>query len=412
MNALIKKGSSFKSSIVLPLDKSIAQRAAILNVETNDGIVGGDVISTRLASKNAIANGEEKLYLGNSGTGIRLLTGYLSGLGRKFNLSGDISLSKRPMDRIADPLNELGAKVRLNNGKPPINILPSNLKKEFSYRLPIPSAQLKSSLLLAALNGKTKIEIIEPELSRDHTEKMLKYLECDIKIEYKDSLRRIYLNGEVPIKEKRVFIPGDFSAASFFIALTLLSENSRLLIPEVGINPSRIAFFDVLKEMNADISVENIKEKNNEVYADILVNSSKLRGRAIAKEIVPNLIDEIPILSMLAVFAEGSTFFEGLSELKVKESDRLKAIRSLLTEINAKFETNLDDLTIKGLGNNYSFSNAKFNSFNDHRIAMCGAILSSRSIDDIQINNVDSIETSFPNFFENLSSLGFTIDLS
>ena len=412
MNALISKQSSFNSSITLPLDKSIAQRAAILNMQTNDGVVGDDVLSTRLASKSALTDGEENLYLGNSGTGIRLLTGYLSGSGRKYYLSGDESLSKRPMSRIADPLNDLGAKIILENGKSPIKIFPSKLKKKFSYRLPIPSAQLKSSLLLAALNGDTKIEIIEPELSRDHTERMLEYLECDIRIEYKDKLKRIYLNGEVPIKEKKVFVPGDFSCASFFIALTLLSENSKLFIPDVGINPTRIAFFDVLKQMNAEISIENIKQKNNEEYADILVNSSRLKGITVPKNIVPNLIDEIPILSMLAVFAEGITFFEGISELRVKESDRLMAITRLLAEIGAKFESNTDDLTIHGFGSNYSFSNAKFRSFNDHRIAMCGAILSTRSMSYVMIKDVDNIHTSFPNFFENLSSLGFTIDLS
>ena len=406
----IKTSKNFNGTVTLPLDKSISQRAAILDIPMNSGIVGKDIDVTRSACKKALIEGEENLYLGNSGTGIRLLTGYLSGIGKKYVLKGDESLSNRPMSRISDPLNEFGAKITLYNGKPPIEIMPSELKNSFSYSLPIPSAQLKSSLLFAALNAKKKIEIIEPVLSRDHTERMFSFLGCGIEIDDCNNFRKITLDGSVPFEKKEIFVPGDFSSASFFIALAILSESSAVFIPNVGINPSRIAFIEILKKMNADIVLENIREKNNEQFADIKVCSSKLQGINVPKSLIPNLIDEIPLLSILSAFSVGQTSFEGLAELRFKESDRLKAIISLLKKIQAYFHLKNNNLTILGCGHDHVFSKGNFNSFNDHRIAMCAAILSSRCTQEVTINDITSVETSFPNFFENLANLGFTIE--
>ena len=247
-------------------------------------------------------------------------------------------------------------------------------------------------------------------MSRDHTERMFSFLGCGIEIDDCNNFRKITLDGSVPFEKKEIFVPGDFSSASFFIALAILSETSAVFIPNVGINPSRIAFIEILKKMNADIVLENIREKNNEQFADIKVCSSKLQGINVPKSLIPNLIDEIPLLSILSAFSVGQTSFEGLAELRFKESDRLKAIISLLKKIQAYFHLKNNNLTILGCGHDHVFSKGNFNSFNDHRIAMCAAILSSRCTQEVSINDVTSVETSFPNFFQNLANLGFTIE--
>ena len=231
----VRPAKNFSGQIELPLDKSIAQRAAILHLPINSGVLGEDIISTKKAILESNSSESKKdLFLGNSGTGIRLLTGYLSGTGKSFSLSGDKSLNSRPMARIADPLNSMGANIALTNGKAPIEINPARLKDEFSYAMPVASAQLKSSLLLAALNAHTKIEIIEPTETRNHTELMLSHLGADLRTEQTDEGNVIILDGARGYEKKPIFVPGDFSSASFFIALGLLAPDSELFIPDVG----------------------------------------------------------------------------------------------------------------------------------------------------------------------------------
>ena len=406
----VRPAKNFCGQIELPLDKSIAQRAAILDLPTNSGVLGEDIISTKKAVLGSNSSKNKKdLFLGNSGTGIRLLTGYLSGTGKSFSLSGDKSLNSRPMARIADPLNSMGANIALTNGKAPIEINPARLKDEFSYVMPVASAQLKSSLLLAALNAHTKIEIIEPTETRNHTELMLLHLGADLKTEQTAEGNVIILDGAKGYEKKPIFVPGDFSSASFFIALGLLAPDSELFIPDVGLNATRIAFLELLKEMEAKIEIKNKRIENRELIADLFVFSSQLKLKSVPNYLVPNLIDEIPILSVVAAFSDGQLILDGIGELRVKESNRLDAIQQILNTLGVQYKQHNDSLAITGAGKNFIFDGGSFNSFGDHRIAMCAAISSVRSAGDIHIDDIESIPTSFPNFFSNLEQLGFKL---
>ena len=406
----VRPAKNFCGQIELPLDKSIAQRAAILDLPTNSGVLGEDIISTKKAVLESNSSKNKKdLFLGNSGTGIRLLTGYLSGTGKSFSLSGDKSLNARPMARIADPLNSMGANIVLTNGKAPIEINPARLKDEFSYVMPVASAQLKSSLLLAALNAHTKIKIIEPTETRNHTELMLLHLGADLKTEQTDEGNVIILDGAKGYEKKPIFVPGDFSSASFFIALGLLAPDSELFIPNVGLNSTRIAFLELLKEMEAKIEIKNKRIENRELLADLVVCSSQLNLKSVPNYLVPNLIDEIPILSVVAAFSDGQLKLDGIGELRIKESNRLDAIQKILNTLGVQFEQQNDSLEITGAGKNFTFDGGSFNSFGDHRIAMCAAISSARSTRDVCIDDIESIATSFPNFFSNLEQLGFKL---
>ena len=406
----VRPAKNFSGQIELPLDKSIAQRAAILDLPTNSGVLGEDIISTKKAVLESNSSKNKKdLFLGNSGTGIRLLTGYLSGSGKRFSLSGDKSLNSRPMARVANPLNSMGANISLTNGKAPIEINPARLKDEFSYVMPVASAQLKSSLLLAALNAHTKIEIIEPTETRNHTELMLLHLGADLKTEQTDEGNVIILDGAKGYEKKSIFVPGDFSSASFFIALGLLATDSELFIPNVGLNSTRVAYLDLLKEMEAKIEIKNKRIENRELIADLVVQSSQLKLKSVPNHLVPNLIDEIPILSVVAAFSDGQLKLDGIGELRVKESNRLDAIQGILKTLGVKYSQQNNSLEITGAGQSYVFDGGSFNSFGDHRIAMCAAISSVRSTGDVYIDDIESIATSFPNFFSNLEHLGFKL---
>ena len=405
----VRSAKNFSGQVELPLDKSIAQRAAILNLPTNSGVMGEDIISTKKAVlESNLSENKKDLFLGNSGTGIRLLTGHLSGTGKSFSLSGDKSLNSRPMARIADP-NSMGANISLTNGKAPIEINPARLKDEFSYVMPVASAQLKSSLLLAALNAHTKIEIIEPTETRNHTELMLLHLGADLKTKQTDEGNVIILDGAKGYEKKPIFVPGDFSSASFFIALGLLAPESKLFIPDVGLNSTRIAFLELLNEMEAKIEIRNKRIENRELLADLVVCSSQLKLKSVPNYLVPNLIDEIPILSLVAAFSDGQLKLDGIGELRVKESNRLDAIQEILNTLGVQYEQQNDSLEITGAGKNFTFDGGSFNSFGDHRIAMCAAISSVRSTCDVYIDDIESIATSFPNFFSNLEQLGFKL---
>ena len=406
----VRPAKNFSGQIELPLDKSIAQRAAILDLPTNSGVLGEDIISTKKAVLESNSSKNKKdLFLGNSGTGIRLLTGYLSGSGKRFSLSGDKSLNSRPMARVANPLNSMGANISLTNGKAPVEINPARLKDEFSYVMPVASAQLKSSLLLAALNARTKIKIIEPTETRNHTELMLLHLGADLKTEQADEGKLIILDGSKGYERKSIFVPGDFSSASFFIALGLLAPDSELFIPNVGLNSTRVAYLDLLKEMEAKIEIKNKRIENRELIADLVVQSSQLKLKSVPNHLVPNLIDEIPILSVVAAFSDGQLKLDGIGELRVKESNRLDAIQGILKTLGVKYSQRNNSLEITGAGKSYVFDGGSFNSFGDHRIAMCAAISSVRSTGDVYIDDIESIVTSFPNFFSNLEHLGFKL---
>ena len=385
--------------IELPKDKSIAQRCAVLNLDFDESFIGEDVKNTlEAANKFAQYNEDLTLNLGNSGTGIRLLTGYIAGSGRKCTLIGDKSLSKRPMRRISDPLNNWGAKISLREDKyPPIEIAESKLQSNFVYELEIPSAQIKSCLLLAALSSKTKIEIIENIPSRDHTERLLQ--ECDAEI-FKEG-NKIIFDGTKEITKKFIDVPKDFSSAAYLIAANILT-NKDIPLEGVGVNKTRTAFLNVLEEMGAKIELHNACMISNEPRADITAKfDTNLKGVSISGQSIPNLIDEIPLIAILAMFAEGKTTIRDAKELRYKESDRISLLLDNMKKFNpniglTEFEDGFEIIPSK----NHDSDSVDLETGGDHRIIMSFVIAALVTGKKINFDETESVETSFPGFFE------------
>ena len=381
----------------LPIDKSIAQRCAVLGLGFNKTDIGEDVKST-IAAVEKFNMDNPILDLGNSGTGMRLITGYLAGMGKNCTLIGDSSLSNRPMKRIADPLVAWGATISLrDNSFPPIKIESSALNSDFKYDLKIPSAQIKSCLLLAALASKTKIEIIENTKSRDHTELLLEECEADIK----RFDNKIILDGRKAIKTKFIDIPRDFSSAAYLIAANIISKVDNK-IEQTGLNKTRTAFLEVVQEMGVNIEIQNYSVKSHEPRGDInVLSSSNLKGVDIRGEIIPNIIDELPLLAVLATFAEGKTTVRDARELRYKESDRISLLLKNLRKFNpnigiTEFEDGFEIIPAE-----QSFDGpVEIETGGDHRIAMSFMIASLKSKKNIKFDDMECVETSFPGFFE------------
>ena len=385
--------------IELPKDKSIAQRCAVLNLDFDESFIGEDVKNT-LEAANQFAQYSKNLTLnlGNSGTGIRLLTGYIAGSGKKCTLIGDKSLSNRPMRRISDPLNNWGAKISLREDKyPPIEIAESKLLSNFVYELEIPSAQIKSCLLLAALSSKTKIEIIENIPSRDHTERLLQ--ECDAEI-FREG-NKIIFDGTREITKKFIDVPKDFSSAAYLIAANILT-NKDIPLKGIGVNKTRTAFLNVLEEMGAKIELHNACIISNEPRADITARfDTNLKGVSISGKSIPNLIDEIPLIAILAMFAEGKTTIRDAKELRYKESDRISLLLDNMKKFNpniglTEFEDGFEIIPSK----NHDNDSVDLETGGDHRIIMSFVIAALVTGKKINFDEIESVETSFPGFFE------------
>lgn len=385
--------------IELPKDKSIAQRCAVLNLDFDESFIGEDVKST-LEAANQFAQYSKNLTLnlGNSGTGIRLLTGYIAGSGKKCTLIGDKSLSNRPMRRISDPLNNWGAKISLREDKyPPIEIAESKLLSNFVYELEIPSAQIKSCLLFAALSSKTKIEIIENIPSRDHTERLLQ--ECDADI-FREG-NKIIFDGTREITKKFIDVPKDFSSAAYLIAANILT-NKDTPLKGIGVNKTRTAFLNVLEEMGAKIELHNACIISNEPRADITARfDTNLKGVSISGKSIPNLIDEIPLIAILAMFAEGKTTIRDAKELRYKESDRISLLLDNIKKFNpniglTEFEDGFEIIPSK----NHDNDSVDLETGGDHRIIMSFVIAALVTGKKINFDETESVETSFPGFFE------------
>ena len=385
--------------IELPKDKSIAQRCAVLNLDFDERFIGEDVKNTlEAANQFAQYSKDLTLNLGNSGTGIRLLTGYIAGSGKKCTLIGDKSLSKRPMRRISDPLNNWGAKISLREDKyPPIEIAESKLQSNFVYELEIPSAQIKSCLLFAALSSKTKIEIIENIPSRDHTERLLQ--ECDAEI-FREG-NKIIFDGAREITKKFIDVPKDFSSAAYLIAANILT-NKDIPLKGIGVNKTRTAFLNVLEEMGAKIELHNACIISNEPRADITARfDTNLKGVSISGKSIPNLIDEIPLIAILAMFAEGKTTIRDAKELRYKESDRISLLLDNMKKFNpniglTEFEDGFEIIPSK----NHDNDSVDLETGGDHRIIMSFVIAALVTGKKINFDETESVETSFPGFFE------------
>ncbi len=417
----INSASKIKGEIIIPGDKSISHRAAIISSISNKPVIinnflfSSDCINTLEIIKklgvaidkidnNLVIHGhglesfkepDDILYVGNSGTAIRLFAGILCATGFTSVLSGDRSINSRPMARIIDPLGRMGAKIygRDNNTKAPIIIFGTRTLKGRSFNINISSAQIKSSIMLAALYAEGETEIMQPAVSRDHTERMLEYFGADIK--YDGKYTRIVPGST--LEGKDVFIPGDISSAAYFIVASLILKDSNVIIKNVGINPTRSYYIEILRQMGASIDITNKRMINNEPVGDIKAFSSDLKGIVIERGFVPNIIDEIPVLAVAAAFADGETIISGAEELRFKESDRLASISSQFKKMGVKIEEKEDGLIINGQ-NNLVTRAGNVDSRGDHRIAMACAILALRSGGTVRISGSEYIDTSFPGF--------------
>jgi len=419
-------------NINIPSDKSISHRSIIIPSiskgvsEINNLLMSDDVLHTLNAFKslgvkieksndkiivygkglNSLTKPNSSIYLGNSGTSARLLTGLLASQRFETILEGDHSLSSRPMARIMDPLKLMGAEFENISGTLPLKIIGKELKKSI-IEIEIPSAQIKSGLILAALNTEGVSHIIEKNITRDHTENMLKSFGANINIEKKNNQTSIYIKGKQELISKNINVPSDLSSSAFFIIAALINKGSKINLKNININPSRDGVLKALKKMGGKISIKNQRIVSGEIVADLDVEYSNLVGCELDAEMAKFMIDEYPILSIAAAFAKGKSVLKGLKELRVKESDRLELIRLNLVNCGCDCEVINDDLIIRP-SEVYIPKNNKIRTDFDHRIAMSFAVMGSK-IGNLIIEDAESINTSFPNFNEKFNNAGGNI---
>ena len=428
----VSKAEKINGIISLPGDKSISHRAMLLNsisngsavvsnfcqgddrnaminclnglginiqkVQPDDSMYVDDTFIVEGIGKVDLSKPEEMLDAGNSGTTFRLVSGLLATQAFESTITGDNSLQNRPMDRIINPLAKMGAIINGVN-KPsyaPLKIHGGNLSG-IEYVMPVASAQVKSCIMIAGIKAQGTTTIIQPELSRDHTERMLEAMGANIVIE----------NLSIEIKPSNlsaldVVVPGDISGAAFWMVLASCHPDASITLKRVGLNPSRIGVIEVLKMMDANIKLSNIGEEAGEPYGDITIHSSQLRGIDIEGDLIPRVIDEIPVLSLAASLAKGKTIIKDAGELRVKESDRIAATVDGLSKLGAKIKETNDGMVISGKSNLVGTS---VDSFDDHRIAMTMGIAGVLSNGVTEINRADANMISYPGFWENLSIL-------
>ncbi len=373
---------------------------AFLKLGVDIKINGLDVI-VNPKGKHSLKEPNDIMDMGNSGTGMRLISGILSGFDFLSVLSGDDSLRKRPMMRIIKPLTDMGAEfLYRKNGYAPLAIKGKNTLKGIYYKQNIASAQVKSAILLAGLYSDEDVCIEEPIKSRNHTENMLRFLGVDIK----ESDNTVCLGKQrEPIGGCTIDIPSDISSSAFFIVFALLKDNLELLLKDVGLNKTRSGILDILMQCGANFEITDKRIKNNELFGDLLIKSTaNLKPFVIDKNNLPLLIDEIPVLSVLAAYCDGISTVKDASELRKKESDRIKAICENLSKTGVKVEEFEDGFKIYGQPNR-SIKPAKIDTYNDHRIAMSFIILKALTGVNIDIDNTQSVRTSYPGFFEHLN---------
>jgi len=418
------KVNKVTGTLSLSGDKSISHRALLIsslaegksyikNLSENDDVkstincLKALGITVESNEKGFIVNGQgykgyrqplNPLNAGNSGTTARLLTGILSAQNFKSVITGDASLSSRPMKRIIEQLTLMGSSIKsTNEGRLPLNILPAEGLRTIKYNLLVPSAQVKSSILFAALHIDEQTSVIESIQTRNHTENLL-----DLEVIRREGKILSFVSRRNYPEPKEYFIPGDISSAMFFIVLALLTKNSGLLIKDVALNPTRTECLSLLKRMGGNIQVEVKDSSNNEAYGDLQVKSSNLSNVKIDKEIIPFLIDEIPILAVAGIFAEGDFEIRKTSELRVKESDRIKALCSNFSLLGLNVDEFEDGFRISG---DVKKTTQPFKSFGDHRIAMAYAILSSLLESGGAVEGFECASVSNPDFLKQLNSI-------
>ncbi len=425
MDYVIQPTALTGGTVCVPGDKSISHRALILGAIANgqteiEGFLAGEDCRSTLAALRSLGVpidhvvggtvrvdgvgmsglGEpgESLDFGNSGTGMRLFAGLLCGQRFDSTLSGDKSLSERPMQRIIEPLSLMGASIDSDNGRPPLLVHGGHKLVGIHYSLPVASAQVKSAILLAGLYAKGETVVIEPAVTRDHTERMLKLMGATI--ESGDGRIRIQATGQ--LNATIIKVPGDLSSAAFLILAALIAKDAEIVIRSVGVNPTRTGAIEILREMGGDISVESPQLMSQEPVADIRVRSSALHGIAVDSSLVSLAIDEFPVLFVAAAVAKGTTRFSGIGELRVKESDRITVMAEGLRQMGINIDESEDGAEIHG----GELTGGTVDSYGDHRVAMAFAVAATVAKAALRVRNTNAVDTSFPGFTAVLGSLG------
>lgn len=433
-----RKSGPLKGIANVPGDKSISHRSLILGAmavgETRiEGLLEGqDVLDTAKAmrslgatvtdhgggnwSVNGVGVGglcepETVIDCGNSGTGVRLLMGAMATHPISVTFTGDASLNKRPMARVTDPISLFGAKAHgRSGGRLPMTIQGAKHPVPIQYKVPVPSAQVKSAVLLAGLNAPGKTVVIEPEATRDHTERMLAGFGAEITVEDSSEGRVITLNGQPELNPQNITVPRDPSSAAFPVCAALICEGSDVLVPNIGLNPTRAGLFTTLREMGADLSYENERVEGGEPVADLRARfSPDMVGIEVPPERAASMIDEYPILSVVAAFASGQTVMRGVRELRVKESDRIEAMATGLRANGVEVEDGEDWWIVSGQGTGNVRGGGICATYLDHRIAMSFVIMGMASEKPVRIDDGSPIVTSFPIFEELMTGLGGAI---
>lgn len=419
------RAQSLHGEVTIPGDKSISHRAVMFGslaegtTEVTGFLRGADCLSTIDCFRRLGISIEEKdeqilihgkglhglsapaeiLDAGNSGTTTRLISGILSGQDFETTLTGDASIQKRPMGRIIEPLSQMGASITSlsGNGCAPLRIQGRPLHG-IHYTTKVASAQVKSSILLAGLYADAPTSVTEPALSRNHSELMLRFFGADVKSEGTTAT----IQPEPKLVGQKVQVPGDISSAAYFIAAGCITPDSELLIKNVGTNPTRDGILRVCKMMNADVTLLNENTDSGEPTADLLVRTSSLKGCTIEGDLIPTLIDELPVIAVMACFAEGTTVIRDAAELKVKESDRIAVMTENLAAMGAKVTATDDGMIIEG---GYALHGAVIDSHLDHRIAMSFAVAALNADGETEILGADCVNISYPAFYRDLEEI-------
>ena len=412
-------------SIRVPGDKSISHRSIIFGslaegkTKVYDILRGEDVLSTMQVFRDLGVEIEDKdgvvtiqgvgmdglkapqnaLDMGNSGTSIRLISGVLAGADFEVEMFGDDSLSKRPMDRVTLPLKKMGVTIsgQTERDLPPLHLKGTKSLKPIYYELPIASAQVKSALIFAALQAHGQSVIIEKECTRNHTEDMLRQFGGDLSVDGK----KITVQGPQKLSGQTVVVPGDISSAAFWLVAGLIVLNSRVVLKNVGINETRTGIIDVIRAMGGKLEITDMDPIAKS--ATLTVETSELNGTEIGGALIPRLIDELPIIALLATQAQGQTVIKDAEELKVKETDRIQVVADALNSMGASITPTADGMIIKGKS---TLHGAKVNTFGDHRIGMMTAIAALLVADgEVELDRAEAINTSYPSFFDDLETL-------
>jgi 3-phosphoshikimate 1-carboxyvinyltransferase len=421
----IEPAASLRGHIAVPGDKSVSHRSVLLGaIADGETTVRGfgrsaDTESTIAAVRalgvtvhddevdalrvegvglRGLREPAEPIDCGNSGTTVRLLAGILAGQPGRFELTGDDSLRRRPMERIAEPLRQMGARVETTDGTPPLTIDGGELKG-IRYELPVASAQVKSCILLAGLYAAGRTTVVEPLPTRDHTELMLEAAGVAVRRQQ----RRISVGPAERLRLGEVAIPGDFSAAAPFVVAASLLPGSELTIHDVGLNSRRTGLLDVLARMGARVTIFHRHKSGGEPVGDLEVRSAELTATAVTADEVPLLVDELPLFALAAACARGESRVEGARELRVKETDRIETVTTSLRAVGVRIAETEDGFTVRGVPTR--FRGGSMASHGDHRIAMLGAVAGLVSRDGVELGDPEAVAVSFPGFFELLESV-------